>query len=63
MRPPPSSTVSFVNTTGDKTRMVKGAVPQEKTIVPPRLAAAWSLAAVQLPGVPSPTTVVGLETS
>jgi hypothetical protein len=48
---------------GEETTMVTGEAPQLKTMVPPPSAAACSLAAVQLPGVPSPTTAVGLETS
>jgi len=62
-RPAPSRTVSFVKTMGEETVMVTGALPQRKTIVPPPVAAAWSAAAVQLSGLPSPTTAVGCETS
>jgi hypothetical protein len=43
--------------------MVTTALPQLKVMTPPRVAAAWSLANVQLVSLPVPTTVVGLEMS
>src|SRR5688500_11654839 len=62
-RPPPSSTDSSVNVIAEVTVMVIGSGPQSNVMVPPAVAAAWSAAAVQLAGVPSPTTVVGEDTS
>ena len=62
-RPPPSSTVSFVNAICAVTVIVTGALPHAKTIVPPPVAACWSAASVQLAAVPSPTVAVGADTS
>src|SRR6185295_6949032 len=61
--PPPSITVSCVNVICEVTVIVIGAAPQSKTMVPPAVAATCNAAAVQLPGVPSPTVAVGAETS
>src|SRR5512133_2673429 len=62
-RPPPSRTASLVNTIGDETVIVTGEEPQANTIVPPAAAAERSEDAVQLAGVPSPTTAAGADTS
>lgn len=67
-RPPPSSTVSRVKTSWRWSGMVTGSGPQAKVRIPPppastAAATARSAASVQLPGVPSPTTAVGEETS
>src|SRR5580704_10458208 len=43
--------------------MVTGSGPQSKVTTPPAATAATTAAEVQLAGVPSPTTVVGFETS
>jgi hypothetical protein len=45
------------------TVIVTGELPQSNTIVPPPAAACWRAAAVQLAGVPLPTTAVGMDTS
>jgi hypothetical protein len=45
------------------TGIVTGAQPQLNVMTPPFATAASSAANVQLPAVPSPTTVVGFETS
>jgi hypothetical protein len=45
------------------TAIVTGALPQLNVMTPPAVTAVFSLANVQLAGVPVPTTLVGLETS
>src|SRR5262245_52606481 len=62
-RSPPSSTASRSNRIVEVTGIVTGDAPHANTIVPPAAAAERSTASVQLPGVPSPITVVGDDTS
>src|SRR6185295_8881172 len=62
---PPSMTVSWSigRSIVAVTLIVTGSSPQSKVMIPPCMTAALSLSNVQLAALPSPTTVVGLETS
>jgi hypothetical protein len=60
---PPSIVVSFDTGTSEVTVIVAGADPQSNVTMPPAATAALKACSVQLAADPSPTTVVGLDTS
>lgn len=61
--PPPSIVVSRVTVFSEVKVIVVGFGPQLKVMTPPCAIAAANAASVQLPGVPLPTTEVGLVVS